>query len=130
MSATHGTTARNAATDAVTALFGSGAKMKFRTRGEFSALGTVLAALTFSATAFAAAVAGVATANAITPDSSAAGSATLPARTVTLETSGGTVVIHCEVVPPGSDVTLSGAVFIAPGETVSCTSMTYSALNA
>lgn len=129
MSTTHSTAARNAATDAVLALLGAGAKLKFRLAGNIGAPGTAVATLSFSATAFGAAAAGVATANAITSDTNAAGNAGQVA-TATLETSGGVIVIHCAVAASGSDINMSNGLTVAAGDTVSCSSLTYTALPA
>lgn len=96
MSVTHSTAARNAAGDAVVALIGTSGRLRFRLAGTVGAPGTSVANLALSATAFGAASAGVNTANAITSDTNAAGNAS-PVATATLETSGGTVVIHCDV---------------------------------
>lgn len=101
MSVTHSTAARNAATDAVTALIGASGKLKFRLTGSVGAPGTAVATLNLSATAFPAASSGTATANAISSDTNAAGNAS-PVATATLETSAGTVVVHFEV---GASVT-------------------------
>lgn len=127
MSVTHSTTARNAATDAVTALLGAGAKLKFRTAGNIGAPGTAAATLSFSADAFGDASNGTATANAITSDTNATGNASAVS-TATLETSGGTIIIHCAVAASSSDINLSNGLTIAPGDTVSCSSLTYTAL--
>lgn len=129
MAVTHSTAARNAATDAVTALIGASGKLKFRLTGTVSAPGTAVATLSLSATAFGAASTGTATANAITSDTNAAGNAS-PVATATLETSGGTVVIHCAVAASGSDINMSGGLTVAAGDTVSCSSLTYTALSA
>lgn len=93
---THSTAAQNAATDAVTGQIGASGRLKFRTAGTIGAPGAAAADLPLSATAFGAAVNGLATANAITSDTNAAGNAS-PVATATLETSGGAIVIHCEV---------------------------------
>lgn len=129
MAVTHSTAARNAATDAVTALIGASGKLKFRLSGTVGAPGTAVATLSLSATAFAAASSGTATANAITSDTNAAGNAS-PVATATLETSGGTIVIHCAVAASGSDINLSNGLTVAAGDTVSCSSLTYTALSA
>ena len=75
MAVTHSTAARNAATDAVTALIGASGKLVFRTSGTVSAPGTAVATLSLSATAFGASATGTATANAITSDTNATGNA-------------------------------------------------------
>jgi hypothetical protein len=128
MASTHSTAARNAATDAVTALIGVSGKLKFRLSGTVSSPGAAAATLTFSATAFAAAASGTATANSITSDTSAAGNAS-PVANATLETSGGTVVVHCAVAASGSDINLTNGLTIGAGDTVTCTALTYTALS-
>lgn len=97
----HATSARNAATDAVTALIGASGKLKFRLAGSLGAPGTAVATLSLSATAFAASSTGTATANAISSDTNAAGNAS-PVATASLETSGGTLIVHCEVAAQAS----------------------------
>lgn len=129
MAVTHSTAARNAATDAVTALIGASGRLRFRLTGTVSSPGTSVANLALSATAFGASATGTATANAISSDTNAAGNAS-PVATATLETSGGTVVIHCAVAASGSDINLTNGLTIAAGDTVSCSSLTYTALSA
>lgn len=96
MSVTHTTAARDAATNAVTALIGTSGHVKFRLSGTIGAPGTIVANLVFSSTAFAASSGGTATANAITSDTNATGNAS-PVANVSLQTSGGTLVVHCDV---------------------------------
>lgn len=129
MAVTHSTAARNAATDAVTALIGANGRLAFRLSGTVSAPGTVVALLPLSATAFAAAVTGTATANAITSDTNATGNAS-PVATATLQTNAGTVVIHCAVAASASDINMTNGLTVAAGDTVSCSSLTYTALSA
>ena len=129
MAVTHSPAARNAATDAVTALISTSGNLKFRLSGTVGSPGTAVATLALSATAFGAASSGVATANAITSDTNATGNAS-PVATATLETSGGTVVIHCAVGASGSDINMSNGLTVANGDTVSCSSLTYTALPA
>ena len=129
MAVTHSTAARNAATDAVTALIGTSGNLVFRLSGTVGSPGTAVATLPLSATAFGAASSGTATANAITSDTNAAGNASAVA-TATLQTSGGTVVIHCAVAASGSDINMSNGLTVAAGDTVSCSSLTYTALSA
>ena len=129
MAVTHSTAARNAATDAVTALIGTSGNLKFRLSGTVGAPGTAVATLPLSATAFAASSSGTATANAITSDTNATGNAS-PVATATLETSGGTVVIHCAVAASASDINMTNGLTVASGDTVSCSSLTYTALSA
>lgn len=129
MAVTHSTAARNAATDAVTALIGTSGKLVFRLSGTVGTPGTAVATLSLSATAFGASASGTATANAITADTNAAGNAS-PIATATLQTSGGTVVIHCAVAASGSDINMTNGLTVAAGDTVSCSSLTYTALSA
>lgn len=129
MAVTHSTAARNAATDAVTALIGANGNLKFRLAGNIGALGTAVATLPLSADAFGDSSSGTATANAITSDTNATGNAS-PVATATLETSGGTVVIHCAVAASGSDIDMTNGLTVAAGDTVSCSSLTYTALPA
>jgi hypothetical protein len=92
----------------------------FRTSGDVE-----VATLPFSATAFGAAVAGVATANAITSDASATGGTIAKA---TLENAAGTAKINCSVTATGGggDITLN-SVIVSAGQQVSITSLTYTA---
>ena len=129
MAVTHSNAALSAATDAVTALIGASGKLKFRLSGTVSAPGTAVATLSLSATAFPASTNGLATANAITSDTNATGNAS-PVATATLETSGGTVVIHCAVAASASDINMTNGLTVASGDTVSCSSLTYTALSA
>jgi len=130
MAVTHSTAARNAATDAVTALIGASGNLVFRiSPSTVSAPGTAVATLPLSATAFAAASSGTATANAITSDTNATGNAS-PVAFATLQTSVGTVVIQCAVAASGSDINMTNGLVVAAGDTVSCSSLTYTALSA
>ena len=129
MAVTHSTAARNAATDAVTALIGASGKLVFRLSGTIGSPGTAVATLPLSATAFGASSSGTATANAITSDTNATGNASAVANG-TLETSGGTVVIHFAVAASASDVNMSNGLTVASGDTVSCSALTYSGLSA
>ena len=84
-----------------------------------------VATLTFSNPAFGAAVAGVATAGAITADSDATGGTIAKAR---LKNAAGTDKIICSVTATGGggDITLN-SVIISAGQQVSLTSLTYTA---
>jgi len=103
--------------------------LAFRLSGTVGSPGTVVATLNLSATAFPAAVSGTATANAITSDTNATGNAS-PVATATLQTNGGTVVIHCQVAASGQDINMTNGLTVAAGDTVSCSSLTYTALSA
>ena len=130
MAVTHSTAARNAATDAVTALISTSGKLVFRTSpSSVGSPGTAVATLSLSATAFGASSSGTATANAITSDTNATGNAS-PVAFATLQTSGGTVVIQCAVAASGSDINMTNGLTVAAGDTVSCSSLTYTALTA
>lgn len=130
MAVTHSTAARNAATDAVTALIGASGNLVFRiSPSSVASPGTAVATLPLSATAFGASSSGTATANAITSDTNATGNAS-PVAFATLQTSGGTIVIHCAVAASGSDINMTNGLTVAAGDTVSCSSLTYTALSA
>lgn len=129
MAVTHSNTALSAATDAVTALIGASGRLKFRLSGTIGSPGTAVANLALSATAFGAASNGLATANAITSDTNAAGNASAVA-TASLETSGGTLIIHCAVAASASDINMTNGLTVASGDTVSCSSLTYKAISA
>lgn len=130
MAVTHSTAARNAATDAVTALISTSGKLVFRiSPSTVASPGTAVATLSLSATAFGASASGTATANAITSDTNATGNAS-PVAFATLQTSGGTIVIHCAVAASGSDINMTNGLTVAAGDTVSCSSLTYTALSA
>ena len=128
MSVTHSTAARNAATDAVTALIGTSGKLKFHITGStVAAPSTVVATLPLSATAFGASATGTATANAITSDTNAAGGTVAFA---SLQTSANVPVIHCAVAASASDINMTNGLAVTAGDTVSCSSLTYTALSA
>lgn len=127
MAVTHSTAFRNAVADLHTSTLGTSPKLKFRLSGTVGSPGTAAATLTLSATPFGAASGGVATANAITSDTNATGNATAVAN-ATLETSAGTVVSHFSVAASGSDINLSNGLTINAGDTVACTSLTYTAM--
>ena len=130
MAVTHSTAARNAATDAVTALLGGTAKLVFRiSPSSVASPGTAVATLSMSATAFGAASSGTATANAITSDTNATGNAS-PVAFASLQTGAGTIVIHCAVAASGSDINMTNGLTVNSGDTVSCSSLTYTALSA
>jgi hypothetical protein len=129
MSVTHSTAAKDAATNAVTALIGASGFLKFRLAGTIGAPGAVVATCPLSATAFGASSSGVATANAITSDTAAAGNASAVA-TASLETSGAVLQIHCAVAASASDINMTNGLTVASGDTVSVSSLTYAALAA
>lgn len=129
MAVTHSAAARNAATDAVVALLGTSPRLVFRVGGTIGSPGAAAATLVMSATPFGAASSGTATANAITSDTNAAGNASAISK-ASLQTSGGTLHIYCDVAASSSDINMSGGLTIAAGDTVSCSGLTYTAVSA
>lgn len=130
MAVTHSTTARDAATNAVVDLLdGAGSKLVFRLAGNIGAPGTAVATLTCATPAFGASSSGTATAGAIASDTNATGNAS-PVATASLQTSADTLHIHCAVAGSGSDINMSNGLTVAAGDTVSCSSLTYTALSA
>jgi hypothetical protein len=116
--ATLSTAGRNAACNAVVDLLdaGSGAgKLVFRTSGDVE-----VATLTFSDPAFGNAATGVATASAITADSSATGGTITKA---TLEDSDANIVLTVTSNTSTGEIVLTSAT-IAATETVACSSLT------
>lgn len=131
MAVTHSTTARDAATNAVVDLLdAAGSKLVFRiSPSTVGSPGTAVATLTMATPAFGASSSGTATAGAIASDTNATGNAS-PVAFATLETSGGTVHIHCAVAASASDINMTNGLTVAAGDTVSCSSLTYTALAA
>ena len=127
MAVTHPDAFRSTVADLVDSTLSTAAVLKFRLTGTAGSPGTAAATLSFGNPAFGAASAGVITANAITSDTNATGNAS-PVATATLETGGGTVVVHCAVAASGSDINLSGGLTIGAGDTVACSSLTYTAM--
>ena len=127
MAVTHPTAFRDAVADLVDSTLSTTAKLVFRLSGTAGSPGTAAATLSFGNPAFGASSSGVITANAITSDTNATGNAS-PVATATLETGGGTVVVHCAVAASGSDINLTGGLTIGAGDTVSCSSLTYTAM--
>ena len=124
------TAARNAAADAVVDLVDVGGAGSLRIYSGTAPAdanaalsgNTLLAQLTMSATAFGSASSGVATAAAITQDSSA--DATGTATFFRVLSGGGTVVMQGEVGTSGSDLNLNSTA-ISAGAAVSVSSFTY-----
>ena len=117
MAVTHETAARNGIADYIVDQLDSGT-LEIQTSGDVE-----VASPTFGATAFGAAAAGVATANAIGDDTSATGGTAAKAQ---LKTSGAAAVVNCSVGTSGEDINLSSVV-IGAGDTVSISSLTYTA---
>jgi hypothetical protein len=128
MATTHSTAARDAATNAVVDLLdGAGSKLVFRLSGTLGSPGTAVATLVGSTPFFGASSSGTATASAITSDTNATGNAS-PVANATLQTSADTIVMHFGVAASGSDVDMTNGLTVANGDTVSCSSLTYTAL--
>jgi hypothetical protein len=106
--------ARNAACDAIAALH-NGGTLEFQTSADAE-----VATVTFGSPAFGAAASGVATANAITPDSSATGGTTTKFVT---KTSGAAIILGGSVGTSGTDVVIDNTV-VGAGVTVALTSFT------
>jgi hypothetical protein len=133
MAVTHSTAFRDAVSDLVDSTLSTTAKLVFRLTGTAASPGTAAATLSMANPAFDAAGSaggnadGVMVADTITSDTNAAGNAS-PVATATLETGGGTVVVHCAVAASGSDINLLGGLTIGAGDTVACSSLTYTAM--
>jgi len=121
-------TSANAAADAVAALMNSG-YLKFYTTAQPATADTavsgqtLLATLRFNATAFGSAVAGVATANAITSDTNAAATGTADWFRI-LKSDNSTVVMDGSLGTSGADINLATTSIVAAG-TVSVSAFTY-----
>lgn len=127
MAVTHPTAFRDTVADLVDSTLSTTAKLVFRLTGTAGSPGTAVATLSFGNPAFGASSSGTITANSITSDTNATGNAS-PVATATLETGAGTVIVHCAVAASGSDINLTGGLTIGAGDTVSCSSLTYTAM--
>lgn len=116
--------ARNAAANAVVGLIDAGAgagTVELKTAASTVQGTNEVATLTFSDPAFGAAAAGVATANAITSDTSATGGV---ATAFTVFDSDGNAVFEGGVATSGAEMTISST-NVGAGDTVSISSFTY-----
>jgi len=127
MAVTHPTAFRDTVADLVDSTLSTTAKLVFRLTGTAGAPGTAVATLSFGNPAFGASSSGTITANSIASDTNATGNAS-PVATATMETGAGTVIVHCAVAASGSDINLTGGLTIGAGDTVSCSSLTYTAM--
>jgi hypothetical protein len=127
MAVTHPTAFRDTVADLVDSTLSTTAKLVFRLTGSAGSPGTAVATLSMSNPAFGASSSGTITAGSITSDTNATGNAS-PVATATLETGGGTVVVHCAVAASGSDINMTGGLTVGAGDTVSCSSLTYTAM--
>jgi hypothetical protein len=119
MAVTHLAATRNGLADNVVDQLNNGF-LKYVTSGDVE-----VATCGFGATAFGAAASGIATANAISDDTSATGGTVAKAE---LQTSAPTSIVFCSVTATGGggDIEISSTA-IGAGETVSTTSLTYEA---
>jgi hypothetical protein len=123
---THPTAFRSTVADLVTSTLSTTAKLKFRATGSANSPGTAVATLAMSNPVAPGASSGVLTFSSITSDTNAAGGTIA---TATLETGGGTVVVHCTVGTSGDAINVSsGGLTVTAGDTVSCSSLTYTAM--
>ena len=127
MAVTHPTAFRDTVADLVDSTLSTTAKLVFRLTGTAGTPGTAVATLSFGNPAFGASSSGTITANSIASDTNATGNAS-PVATATMETGAGTVIVHCAVAASGSDINLTGGLTIGSGDTVSCSSLTYTAM--
>jgi hypothetical protein len=118
------TTLATAVRDAIDGGPGAG-KLVFRLSGTVSAPGTAVATLTLSDPCGTVSN-GVLTFSAITSDTNATGNAS-PVAAATLQTSADSVQVHCAVAASASDINMTGGLTIGAGDTVSCSSLTYTA---
>lgn len=128
MATTHITALRTTITTAVRDAIDSGAgagKLVFRLTGSVSAPGTAVATLTLSDPCGSVS-SGVLTFSAITSDTNATGNAS-PVAAATLQTSADSVQLHCAVAASASDINMTGGLTVGAGDTVSCSSLTYTA---
>ena len=129
MAVTHSTASRDLATNAVVdQLDAAGSKLVFRiSPSTVAAPGAAAATLVGVTPFFGASSGGVATAGAIASDTNAAGNAAAVAF-ASIQTSADAIAIHCAVAASASDINMSNGLVIAAGDTVSCSSLTYTAL--
>ena len=128
MATTHSATMRNTLATAVLTAIDGGAgasKLVFRLTGTVAAPGTAVATLVASDPA-GTVTGAVLTWSAITSDTNAAGNASAVAA-ATIQTSADTIVLHCAVAASGSDINMTGGLTVGAGDTVSCSSLTYTA---
>ena len=120
---THGAGTRTVIADAVVDRIdvGGTGTLVFRTSGDVE-----VATLTFSATAYGAAVGPTATANAITADSNATGGTIAKAAQVGV-TNGDVILCSVTATGGGGDIELNSVV-VSAGQQVSVSSLTYSAM--
>ena len=123
MAITHPTSIRNAIADLVVDSIDAGAAagtIQLQTSGDVE-----VATLTFSDPAFGAAASGVATANAISDDTSATGGTA--AKFKIFDSVANQVAFAGSVAASGGDINFAGGVTIGAGATVSISSLTYTA---
>jgi hypothetical protein len=124
---THPLAFRQKVADLVDSDLGAGALLQFRGTGDANARGTIYATLAFETPAFGAAdgTATITRTGTITSDTNTdAGTVA----TATLDTSGGTTIVHCAVTAASGDIDMTGGLTLGAGDTVSCSSLTYTAM--
>ena len=127
MAVTHPTAFRDTVADLVDSTLSTTAKLVFRLSGTAGSPGTPVATLSMANPAFGASSSGTITAGTITSDTNATGNAS-PVATATLQTGAGTVIVHCAVAASASDINMTGGLTVGAGDTVSCSSLTYTAM--
>jgi hypothetical protein len=127
MAVTHPTAFRDTVADLVDSTLGTTAKLVFRLSGTAGSPGTAVATLSMANPAFGSSSSGTITAGTITSDTNATGNAS-PVATATLQSGAGTVVVHCAVAASASDINMTGGLTVGAGDTVSCSSLTYTAM--
>lgn len=118
------TTLATAVRDGIDGGAGAG-KLVFRLTGSVGSPGTAVATLTLTDPCGSVSGA-VLTFSPITSDTNATGNASAVAA-ATLQTSADSVQLHCAVAASSSDINMSGGLTVGAGDTVSCSSLTYSA---
>ena len=126
MAVTHTTTARNGIADYIRGQIGATtARLAFRVGGSADSPGT--AAATITGISFGAASGGtISMTGGPYSDTNATGNASAVNK-ASLQSSTNVVVVYCDVAASGSDINLSGGLVINAGDTVTITSLSYSA---
>jgi len=127
MSVTHVAALRTTIAAAVATAVGAGFKVKFRASGGTPTADAPNATVLHSNTATGSLTAGAA---GVVSNSAIASDAPPTAGTIgfaTIETAAGSVQLHCAVATTGSDVNMTNGTTIASGDTISVTSITYTA---
>lgn len=125
MAVTHPTVFRSAVANLIGDNVNSG-KLVFRASASSAdSPGAAVATLALAADAFPNSTDGTLTAGAIASDTNAAGGTVAYA---TIQSSADVVKVHCAVTAASGDINMSNGLEVAPGDTVSCSSLTYAAM--